>query len=266
METRRRESYSAEADAPLEVRVRDFLEQYRFIIARSQASRYRAYALRHMVFREELKYSLGENADLPFEKDFHDRYAILCLLNHVESNSDAGCLRVVLAGVGTAEEQRLPLEESCAHGLTDPQWHPDRFERATLCEVSRLAVHPGFRRTRNCALGLHDKDLQPLAEDKLPTPSPLVTLSLFLAATAIVGLADRRHVFAMMEPRFARLLKISGLQFRQVGDVIDYCGPRAAYYIDQNQAERDLQPTLLPLYEHIKSSLATQMESALPTS
>ncbi len=67
----------------------------------------------------------------------------------------------------------------------------------------------------------------------------------------------------MMEPRFARLLKISGLQFRQVGDVIDYCGPRAAYYIDQRDAERDLQAPLQPLYWHIKESIAPQLTNEL---
>ncbi|WP_162623041.1 PEP-CTERM/exosortase system-associated acyltransferase [Billgrantia lactosivorans] len=262
METSPRSTNRDAHDVPQDERVREFVEQYRFIIARSRQSRYRAYALRHQVFREELNYRLGEDADIPFEKDAHDQHSILCLLNHRESNSDAGCLRVVLPIDGAGRQQRLPLEEHCAHGLTDPQLHPDRFERRSLCEVSRLAVHPGFRRTRECALGLHEQDLQPLAADRLPPPSPLVTLSLFLAATAIVGLAGRRHVFAMMEPRFARLLKISGLRFRQVGDIIDYCGPRAAYYIDQHQAELGLQPTLRPLYRHIRASLAPQMVGA----
>ncbi|MGR2739359.1 PEP-CTERM/exosortase system-associated acyltransferase [Billgrantia sp. Q4P2] len=262
MVTPRHESNSSERDMPQGDRVREFLEQYRFIIARSQSSRYRAYALRHQVFREELQYRLGEDTDLPFEKDAHDKHSILCLLNHRASSSDAGCLRVVLPIDNAGQPQRLPLEESCSHGLTDPQLHPDRFERSSLCEVSRLAVHPDFRRTRECALGLREQDLQPLEHNRLPPPSPLVTLSLFLAATAIVGLSGRRHVFSMMEPRFARLLKISGLKFRQVGDIIDYCGPRAAYYIDQHQAERDLKSSLRPLYRHIKSTLAPQMANA----
>ena len=240
-------------------RVHDFIDQYRFIIARSREARYRAYALRHTVFREELQYRLGEDADIPFEKDAHDQNAILCLLHHTKTDRDAGCLRVVLPLDNAGQQQRLPLEESCAHGLTDPRLHPDRFDRNTLCEVSRLAVHPGFRRSRDSALGMEQQDLHSLADNQLPPPSPLVGLSLFLAATAVVGLAGRQHVFAMMEPRFARLLKISGLTFRQVGDVIDYCGPRAAYYIDQHQAERDLQPALRPLYDQIKASLALQM-------
>ncbi|MBW6390136.1 PEP-CTERM/exosortase system-associated acyltransferase [Billgrantia antri] len=264
MEIPRHKSNISERGVPQSDRVREFVEQYRFIIARCRESRYRAYALRHKVFREELEYALGDDVDTPFEKDAHDKHSILCLLHHVGSNRDAGCLRVVLPIDNDGQPRTLPLEESCAHGLTDPQLHPDRFERNSLCEVSRLAVHPDFRRTRECALGLREQDLQPLEENRLPPPSPLVTLSLFLAATAIVGLSGRRHVFSMMEPRFARLLKISGLQFRQVGNVIDYCGPRAAYYIDQHQAERDLQPSLQPLYQHIWTSLAPQVESATP--
>ncbi|QOR40058.1 PEP-CTERM/exosortase system-associated acyltransferase [Billgrantia diversa] len=259
MVTPRHKSNACERDVPQGDRVREFVEQYRFIIAHSRENRYRAYALRHKVFREELQYTLGDDVDAPFEKDGHDKHSILCLLHHAGSERDAGCLRVVLPIDNDGQPRSLPLEESCAHGLTDPQLHPDRFERRSLCEVSRLAVHPDFRRTRECALGLREQDLQLLEENRLPPPSPLVTLSLFLAATAIVGLSGRRHVFSMMEPRFARLLKISGLKFRQVGDVIDYCGPRAAYYIDQHQAERDLQSSLQPLYRHIKSTLAPQM-------
>ncbi len=263
METPRRDSYSAGTEAALDDQVRDFIEQYRFVIARTKVDRYRAYALRHKVFREELNYRLGENADIPFEKDAHDRHAILCLLHHTTSKRDAGCLRVVLASSDPADKRLLPLEESCAHGLTDPLLHPSKFERSCLCEVSRLAVHPDFRRSRDCALGLREQDLQLLEKNRLPPPSPLVTLSLFLAATAVVGLIGRYQVFAMMEPRFARLLKISGLQFRQVGDVIDYCGPRAAYYIDQRDAERDLQAPLQPLYWHIKESIAPQLTNEL---
>ncbi|MCE8021006.1 PEP-CTERM/exosortase system-associated acyltransferase [Halomonas sp. MCCC 1A11036] len=265
METPHPKSNPSERGMPQGDRVREFLEQYRFVIARSRESRYRAYALRHKVFREELRYALGEDTGTPFEKDAHDKHSILCLLHHTGSDRDAGCLRVVLPIGNDGQPRSLPLEESCAHGLTDPQLHPDRFEHSSLCEVSRLAVHPDFRRTRDCALGLRENDLQLLEENRLLPPSPLVTLSLFLAATAIVGLAGRRHVFAMMEPRFARLLKISGLEFRRVGDVIDYCGPRAAYYIDQHQAERGLQSSLRPLYRHIKTSLAPQMLGAAHT-
>lgn len=240
-----------------------FANQFRFSIANDKESRYRAYALRHKVFRQELNYNLGENADIPFENDAHDKHAILCLLNHLPSGVDTGCLRVVLIpGNAAPPLDTLPLEQSCGYSLDHPELHPNLFHRSTICEVSRLAVHPAFRRSKDCVLGLNEHDIQQLSGYDVKPFSPLLGLSLFLAATAIVGLSERRHVFAMMEPRFSRLLKMSGLSFQKVGRVIDYCGPRAAYYIDQHQAERDMHDTLQPLYRHILTELAPQLAEA----
>ncbi|EWH03361.1 hypothetical protein [Halomonas sp. BC04] len=109
---------------------------------------------------------------------------------------------------------------------------------------------------------MNEHDIRQLSGHDVKPFSPLLGLSLFLAATAIVGLSERRHVFAMMEPRFSRLLKMSGLAFHKAGRVIDYCGPRAAYYIDQHQAERDMHETLRPLYRHIMTELAPQLAEA----
>ncbi len=237
-----------------------FAKQFRFSIANDKESRYRAYALRHKVFRQELNYDLGVNSDIPFENDAHDEHAILCLLNHIPSGIDTGCLRVVLIpGNATPPLDTLPLERSCGHSLDHPLLHPNLFPRSTICEVSRLAVHPAFRRSKDCVLGLNEHDIRQLSGHDVKPFSPLLGLSLFLAATAIVGLSERRHVFAMMEPRFSRLLKMSGLAFHKAGRVIDYCGPRAAYYIDQHQAERDMHETLRPLYRHIMTELTPQL-------
>ncbi|PMR74439.1 PEP-CTERM/exosortase system-associated acyltransferase [Billgrantia endophytica] len=247
-----------------DIRLREFAEQFTFKIASDKASRYRAYSLRHKVFRQELNYALGDNREVPFENDIHDRHAILCLLNHTPSGVDAGCLRVVvIPGNAAAPLDQLPLERSCGHSLDHPELHPSKFNRSSICEVSRLAVHPAFRRSHDSVIGLNEQDSQQLSGHEIKPYAPLVGLSLFLAATAIVGLADRQNVFAMMEPRFSRLLKMSGLGFRQVGRVIDYCGPRAAYYIDQHQAERDLHDALRPLYQHIKDELALQLGKPL---
>ncbi len=248
----------------IDTRITEFITQYRFTLALDHASRYRAYALRHKVFREEMHYRLGDAAEPTFERDAYDAKALLCLLTHRDSGLDVGCLRVVLATGSDGEPRLLPLEESCAHGLTHPTLHPGAFARNEVCEVSRLAVHPHFRRAQWSAAGIEPPGLGHPGGDALPTPSPLVSLSLFLAATALVGLAGRRHVFAMMEPRFARLLQLAGLRFQQAGEIIDYCGPRAAYYIDQRQAERDMKPSLTPLYRHIEAVLVSQQTPPLP--
>lgn len=242
----------------------DFRGDFSFTLATTPEMRRRAFALRHEVFRHELHYELGENLSVPFENDRHDQHAILCLLTHKASGIDAGCLRIVLTDKDALPPNDiLPIEESCGDSLTDSRLHPARFPRERVCEVSRLAVRSCFRRARKDPTGLKDRDVQVMPAPRSRNQSALIGLSLFLAATALVGLSGRRHVFAMMESRFARLLKVSGLRFHKVGDVIDYHGPRAAFYIDQHEAERGLRQDLLPLYAHIKEELTAEMPAAL---
>lgn len=68
----------------------------------------------------------------------------------------------------------------------------------------------------------------------------------------------------MMEARLPRLLSMSGLSFTRVGDTIDFHGRRSAYYIDQQRAEREMHPHLVPLYRHIQRTLAPQLPRAMP--
>lgn len=239
-----------------------FFKNFKFIIAHSPDEKQRAFLLRHQVFNEELNYNIGDKTSATLEKDSHDQHSILCLLQHRESGIDAGCLRVVVidqAIKGFA--QILPLEEYCSNSLTSSDFHPKKMAKNTICEVSRLAVHPLFRKKKK--LTAENKEMHTKNTDfnNDVQNQSIISLSLFLAATALVGLAQRRHVFAMLEPRFNRLLKASGLHFQQVGEIINYCGNRAAYYIDQKIAVENLPKQLIPLYTHIEKELAIQTSS-----
>lgn len=236
-----------------------FSEKFRLIIAHTPEEKQRAFSLRHEVFHEELHYNIGEKTNAPLEKDSHDQNSILCLLQHKESGMDAGCLRVVIIDINNDKLPKpLPLEEYCEGSLNDSALHPKNFSKSTICEVSRLAVHPLFRKKAKPPTGIRDEDINKICSINEKQPA-LIGLSLFLAATAIVGLSQRRHVFAMIEPKFNRLLKASGLHFQKAGKTIDYCGTRAAYYIDQHRAEENLPEETTLLYQHIKEELASQI-------
>lgn len=237
-------------------------KSFKFIIANSHEEKERAFLLRHQVFNEELNYNIGDNTNSTFEKDSHDQYSILCLLQHRESGVDAGCLRVVIiADTIIGSKENLPLEEYCSESLTDPVLHPKNLPKNSICEVSRLAVHPLFRKKSKPPIGFKEIDINKTIVNNEFQNQSLISLSLFLAATSIVGLVQRKHVFAMLEPRFNRLLKHSGLHFQQVGKVINYCGERAAYYIDQNKATEDLPEQLIPLYSFINKELSNQFHN-----
>lgn len=239
---------------------RNFSERFKFIIAHTPEEKQRAFSLRHEVFHEELHYNIGEKINAPLEKDSHDQNSILCLLQHKESGMDAGCLRVVIIDdKANSSPHVLPLEEYCKSSLQDSELHPNTFTKSTVCEVSRLAVHPSFRKRAKPPTGIRDEDINKICSISEKQEPALIGLSLFLAATAIVGLSGRRHVFAMIEPKFNRLLKASGLHFHKAGETIDYCGTRAAYYIDQHRAEDNLPEEIKPLYNHIKKELSSQI-------
>ncbi|WFE71273.1 PEP-CTERM/exosortase system-associated acyltransferase [Halomonas sp. M1] len=234
----------------------DFFDRhFSLIIAQTTDEKIRAFSLRHAVFNEELNYKLGDTPHQNIEKDIHDQHSILCLLHHKETGIDVGCVRVVLINKQRfSSSPSLPLEEYYHKSLFTSHQHPRYFASESVCEVSRLAVHPGFRRKSAADINNHESSIR-------ESPA-LVSLSLFLAATAIVGIAQRHHVFAMLEPRFNRLLGASGLHFQQVGELIQHCGERAAFYIDQRVAEHHLPEKIVPLYQLIKSGLATQLAYA----
>ena len=56
-------------------------------------------------------------------------------------------------------------------------------------------------------------------------------------------------VFAMMEPRLARHLRRFGIIFQQMGDVVDYHGPRAAFYISRKTLLTYLEPEVKKLLD-----------------
>ncbi|WP_311065001.1 PEP-CTERM/exosortase system-associated acyltransferase [Halomonas sp. DWK9] len=243
-----------------------FNDHFRLILAQTTDEQHRAFALRHAVFIEELNYDIGTSSTLNLEHDEHDQHSLLCLLHHKATGIDLGCVRVVLIDTFAKRQERgLPLEDYYASHLFMPETHPSYFPVNTVCEVSRLAVHPTARKKPK---DFHRADSQSPDSQSLDIQSPydsikespaLLSLSLFLAATALVGLSQRYHVFAMLEPRFSRLLKASGLHFHQVGGVINYCGSRAPYYIDQRVAEESLPIKIKPLYHTIKGQLEAQL-------
>lgn len=232
-----------------------FDSHFSLIIAQTIDEKTRAFSLRHAVFNEELNYNIGDASHQNIEKDIHDQHSILCLLHHKETGLDVGCVRVVLINKQLlSSSPSLPLEEYYDATLFTSPKHPRKFSSERVCEVSRLAVHPAFRRKSAVEINDHESSIR-------ESPA-LISLSLFLAATAIVGISQRHHVFAMLEPRLNRLLGASGLNFQQVGGLIQHCGERAAFYIDQRAAEHHLPKKIVPLYQLIKSKLATQLADA----
>lgn len=241
-----------------------FEQDYEFLIATSDEDKKKVYSLRHEVFLRELHYEMHEDNSHLFELDEYDDTSIHCLINHRDSGLSAGCLRLITpSNHATSPLFRLPVEVHGAAYLHPPGIHPQAIPRSLICEVSRLAIARPFRSKSSQDAPLPQAGGYHFSPEEVKT-FPLLAIGLFLSTYALVGLTGRRHVFAMMEPRLPRLLALSGFNFTKVSQPIEYHGTRHAYYIDHQQAEKEMHRDLMPLYLHITRALAPQLDAIMP--
>lgn len=242
-----------------------FIDDFRIVIARTDDQLKRAHELRYEVFLRELNYDLGIDKRLALERDAFDDHAIHCLVEHRETGLTAGYVRLVFPLDST--ENCLPLIPSTGHLFTVPDLHPLSLPSNRICEISRLAISRHFRsRTAPAALNLEGSGLpvRQFSRDQRRSFS-LIVIGLFLCAHALVTLSERRHIYALMEASLPRLLSLSGFHFQRVSRMIDYCGTRGTFYIDNQQAAQDMANDLKGFYQHIESQLAGQLKGlALP--
>lgn len=229
---------------------------FRFTLAVNRSDLQKAFALRYRVYCQEFGFEREEDCPGGLETDSFDSSSVHCLLEHRQSGEVAGCVRMVLPLMNSSDSlDVLPLERHCVESLSHRQLHPARLPRQSICEISRLAVSRVFRR-RQGEGGSELGNIHGLVpSDEVLRTAPVIGLSLFLAATAMVGMAGRHHVFAMMEPRLVRLLSVSGFRFFRVGEFVDYHGQRAAYYTDQKQVVLAMQEALRGLYNSIQRQI-----------
>lgn len=234
----------------------ELLEKHFYLAEPSVDQLHTAFEIRYEVFCKEFGFEREEDCPGGRESDEYDAQSWHCLSWHVGSGMAAGCVRIVHVG-GNEPCQQLPMEKHCAGSFSHPELQPALLPRESVCEVSRLAVRSGFRRRlRESETPIGDIDALAFLPDRFRS-FPVISVSLFMAATVLVLLREKPNVFAMMEPRLARLLGRVGLRFVQVGEVIDYHGPRAAYYINLADALRGIQASeiLLPLYERANKAI-----------
>lgn len=216
-----------------------------------------AFRIRYQVFCEELGYFEPKFPAKGLEMDADDDRSLHCMVRHRPSGAPAGYVRLVCSD-GTDPDSRLPLETRFGDSLFHAELHPDRMDRSRICEISRLMVHSTFRRRageQGSPLGRNESLLLSSAETRT---FPLITVSLFMGVLIVGGAQGMEHGFAMMEPRLARLLQLSGFHFTQVGAVRDYYGPRATYHMDLTQALAVVRssPLLSGLYDAAHDRLA----------
>ncbi len=230
-------------------------DYFRLIPADTEALKREVYRIRYDVYCMELGWESPEENPGGLERDRYDPVSHHCLLVHKPSNQFAGCVRLVRA-VQDPQHPAIPLQEHCGPSLDRSLMDFDSLDRTRFGEISRLAIRAQFRRRtgeRNSPNGAETGNL--VIHPSQRRRFPHIALGLYLGAAA-VGLAEGLDgVFAMMEPRLARHLRLTGIHFRQVGSVMEYHGPRAPFYIDRAGLFDNLRPELLELLHAIEEDL-----------
>lgn len=240
--------------------VENFEDYFSVDFAVTPEQKRKIFSIRYNVYCNEFKYQPPENYPDKQEIDEFDDYSLHCLITHKESNTPAGCVRLVPT-TGISYESILPFEKFCAESLDSQFIKGLNLERETICEISRLAVDGIFRRRTGETLTRFGDVLN--FTDLEKRTFSLIAVAGFLASTALTELSGRTNVFAMMEPFLPRLLKRSGILFQRAGKDIDYHGIRAPYFIKTQSALDNMDPDLKVLYIWLKEQVEVAYRKSL---
>lgn len=214
-----------------------------------------AFKIRHNVYCSELSF-IDEQSD-QMETDEFDEHSVHCLIQHISTKKYAGTVRIVQS---ETESQLLPIEKFCINTIYEDSPQPKDFPREKICEISRLAVPSDFRRRKkdnfkgSATANINEKTY---SETELRC-FPFIAVSLYLSAAAVCKKKDILHVFVMMELRLARSLKFVGINFEQIGPVVEYHGKRAPFYINRISMLENLPPQFKNMLKHLMGELDQQ--------
>jgi N-acyl amino acid synthase of PEP-CTERM/exosortase system len=237
-----------------------FKKYFKVIVADTPELRDEVYRIRYDVYCRELQYECPENYPSGLEQDAYDSHSYHCLLLHRPSRQFAGCVRLVYNDPENLQSL-LPFEAKCADTLFGSCTNTLLPHRSEFGEISRIAIPENFRRRKmDAGSPIGDTNVPPVAQQE-QRRFPYIPLGLYLAAAAAGLELGLNGVFAMMEPRLVRHLQRFGIVFEQVGDIIEYRGKRAAFYIDREGLYNNMTPPIKNLLDIILSDISKALRT-----
>lgn len=214
-----------------------------------------AYQIRYQVYAEELGWEDAGRFQDRQETDAFDARAESCLLRHLPSGQYVGCVRLVRSD--TAGVEPFPFELAiAAAGQTLELPVADAAWRQRAGEISRVAVIAQFRRRRD-ERGRPDTSVE---DDAPASPErrvfPHIAIGLYLGAAALGLMRGLDGVFAIMEPRLARRLRVYGIEFEPVGEGLEHHGLRVPYVLSRERFEQSVAPPIRDLLDKLRADLA----------
>lgn len=236
-----------------------FHQYFKVRVADTKDLRREAFTIRHRVYCKELNWEATRDCKL--ETDEYDNYSYHVLLEHIASNTFAGCVRIVIPPPHLPNTV-TPFEAHCLSSIMPTRLNMNNYPKGSFGEVSRIAVAKTFRRRPNesdhpyITDGIADKHVFTKEERR---HFPNIAIGLYLASVAMADICQHRAMFVMVEPRLSRHLRRVGLPFEQVGEIIEYHGTRALFRLSANDYSSALKKEVKELYDKIAASLRSQM-------
>ncbi|WFF41736.1 PEP-CTERM/exosortase system-associated acyltransferase [Salinicola endophyticus] len=235
-----------------------FNDQFEFVLAINEQERHQVYRLRYQVYTHEFGHEMPGDPQRGLEYDAFDQSALHCFVRRRDTGEAVACIRVIYPGSDQGELASMPIESNAAGYFVNPLLTPCNLPRRLICEVSRAAILGRYRKKRATDRKWEGAESDFPSSEQDYRVASLLGVSVYLASTVMIGLLERQHAFALMEPRLARLLRRFGLNFLQIGAEQQFNGVRAAYYVDQHRARENLKEDLARFYRGIARSLASQ--------
>lgn len=235
-----------------------FHEYFKAIAADTEELKQEAFRIRYDVYCDELGYEDKSCFIDRLETDCYDSIAYHCLLQHKSSGEFAGCVRLAMPS-SEVNDYKLPFELTCNGKLNKQIVDIETLQPDSYGEISRLAVRSNFRRRA----GEKESPYGVVSDESLFADErrsfPLIAFGLYLAAAASGLNTGLERVFAMMEPRLARRLRIFGIEFEQIGEPIEHRGIRAPYQVTEEGLYKRMPADLKLLLNDIRNDVASQI-------
>jgi len=234
-----------------------FHRYFEFIPAITQELREEAFKIRYEVYCEELGYENPDHFPDQLEQDCFDQNSLHYLLRHKSSQEFTACVRLAMVD----SENKLPFEYTCGDSLYLDTVRPKALPNNSCVEISRLAVRSQFIKRSGEKNKPYSDDSPTQEFDERRTNYPLITYGLYMACFAGSLHHNTDNVFVMMETRLARRLRISGINFEQIGLAVEHRGKRAPYKILPKIGQHELSDDL----QHLINDMRLVLTEAEPT-
>jgi N-acyl amino acid synthase of PEP-CTERM/exosortase system len=208
---------------------RDLYRQYfdTVVVPRGDADlREDVFRLRYQVYCVENPFEDPASNPDGLERDAYDERAVHCLLRHKRTQAWAGAVRLILPNQ-TDLANSFALQEHCQDPMISD---PNRFPISKMAEVSRFCVSKDFRKRQGDWIYPQSNEPGDRQDERRVVPN--MTLGLI---EGLVRMSLENGIFywcAVMERPLLRLLSRLGINFENIGPLVDYHGRRQPCFLE----------------------------------